>query len=537
MNKAMNKQGKFYITTPIYYVNADPHIGHTYTTVAADVLARYHRMAGEETFFLTGTDEHGAKIEEKAREAGKEPQKFVDEIAARFELSWDNLNISHNRFIRTTEKKHIKAVQKALQKMYDQGDIYKGSYEGLYCRGCEQFKSEKDLIDGKCPDHKVQPELIREETYLFKMSKYADELLIKIESGEFKISPESKKNEIISFYKNEGLKDISFSRKNVRWGIELPWDKTHTAYVWADAFLNYLTGLGWNGESIPTSGVKSFSPLIRGVSLKFWPPDVQLVGKDILRVHATIWPAMLLSLGLELPKELFVHGFFLIDGQKMSKSLGNVISPDDLIERYGVDASRYLLMSATTFGNDGDIGWKFFDEKYTADLANGLGNLVARATALFEKMEEAGVELKNSNEESDVWGKQRFDHGSEETKQSWKFYQRSVENLDLDGSLVEIAMGSVSFLDNYISTTKPWDLIKNKDKKAGVVMYNILERIRHIALMIYPFMPETADKILEQLGQPKVEKIKDFKKAIEWGGLSENAKIKKGDILFPRLDK
>lgn len=528
----MLNKPKFYITTPIYYVNADPHIGHTYTTVAADILVRYHRMIGDNTFFLTGTDEHGAKIEEKAREAGKEPQKFVDEVSAKFELAWDNLNISHNRFIRTTEKKHIKAVQKALQKMYDQGDIYKGNYEGLYCRGCEQFKSEKDLVDGKCPDHKIEPELIKEETYMFRMSKYADELLKKIEKDELKISPESKKNEVVSFYKNEGLKDISFSRKNVKWGIPLPWDKEHTAYVWSDAFLNYLTGLGWDGGKVP----------------EMWPPEVQLMSKDILRVHSTIWPAMLLSLGLELPKEIFVHGFFLIDGQKMSKSLGNVISPDELIKKYGVDATRYLLMSTTTFGKDGDVGWNFFDEKYTADLANGLGNLVARATALFEKMTEAGIKLENNRGGDNIWKGFEFRPGVEllwEEVYKKSFLELKFFNICLlifggnqPSNMVNFKVGGmIETIDEAITKKEPWNLIKNKDKEVGIVMYDILEKLRHIALMIYPFMPETADKILEQLGQPKVGKIKNFKKAIEWGGLKENTKIKKGDILFPRLEK
>ncbi len=272
---------KFYITTPIYYVNDKPHIGHTYTTIAADVLARYHRMIGDKTFFLTGTDEHGAKVAEKAGEAGKEPQVFVDEVAASFQFAWDELNISHDRFIRTTEEEHKLAVQKALQHMHDKGDIYLGKYEGLYCQGCEQYMSEKDLVNGKCPDHGEEPKKMSEESYMFKLSKYSKELLRKIESDEFKIRPIEKKNEVISFYK-QGLEDISFSRKNVAWGIPLPWDKAHTTYVWADAFLNYLTGLGWQGGA--------------GKAFDMWPVDVQLMSKDILRVHATIWPAMLLSL-------------------------------------------------------------------------------------------------------------------------------------------------------------------------------------------------------------------------------------------------
>lgn len=525
---------KFYITTPIYYVNNSPHIGHTYTTVAADVLARYHQMIGDKVFFLTGTDEHGAKIEAKAKEAGKEPKEFTNEISAKFQFAWDELNISNDRFIRTIEKDHIKAVQKALQFMYDKGDIYLGKHEGLYCNGCEQYLSKKDLVDGKCPDHKVKPEKISEESYMFKMSKYQPELLKKIEDDEFKIRPKEKKNEILSFYKNEGLRDISFSRKKVKWGIPLPWDKKHTAYVWADAFLNYLTGLDWTTSPQPSPS-KGEGELFES----FWPPDVQLMSKDILRVHATIWPAMLLSLGLPLPKQIFVHGYFLIDGQKMSKSLGNVIAPEDLVKRYGVDATRYLLMSATTFGHDGDISWQWFDEKYNADLANGIGNLVARSVKLASISEFkapsvakalAGKNLTNAN--VDKWGGQKFDHS---VTGAWKEYQEKMIKLELD-KVVELISGQQKFLDNYITTVKPWELIKNKDKQISLVMYNILERLRHIAWMLWPFMPETAEKIWTSLGlNVGKELAKDFKEAIKWGGLEPGTKVKKGEVLFPRI--
>ncbi|MDP2736832.1 MAG: class I tRNA ligase family protein, partial [bacterium] len=304
---------KFYITTPVYYVNDVPHIGHTYTTVAADVLARYHRALGEETFFLTGTDEHGAKIEAKAEEMKLEPKQYADKIAAAFKKAWQELNISNDGFLRTTDPAHMKAVQKALQYMYDKGDIYLGKYEGLYCRGCEQYKNERDLINGECPDHKVAPEKMSEECYNFKLSKYQDELLEKIKKDEFLILPANRKNEIVSFYEKEGLEDISFSRKNVNWGIPIPWDTSHTVYVWADAFLNYLTGLSWNGEA----GSAPFNKGGKG-DLKFWPASVQLMSKDILRVHTTIWAAMLLSLKLPLPEKIFVHGYFQINAQKMS---------------------------------------------------------------------------------------------------------------------------------------------------------------------------------------------------------------------------
>jgi methionyl-tRNA synthetase len=320
-------KNKFYITTPIYYVNAKPHIGHAYTTIAADVLARFYKqqLGEDKVFFLTGTDEHGQKIQKVAEAAGKDPQKFTDEIAGEFKGLWEKLDIKYNNFIRTTDKNHKKAVQKVLQTLKDNGAIYKGEYEGLYCVGCEQFKNESDLVDGKCPDHNIVPELLKEESYMLKLTEIQPELIRKIESDEFRIAPEKYKKEILSFLKSQELRDVSVSRKNVSWGIPLPFDESHTTYVWVDAFLNYLTGLGWDGDekNIP----------------EFWPVDVQLIGKDIPRVHATIWPAILMHLGMELPKVLFTHGHILSGGKKMSKTLGNAISAKNK-NTYTVSASR-----------------------------------------------------------------------------------------------------------------------------------------------------------------------------------------------------
>ncbi len=516
------KNNKFYITTPIYYVNAEPHIGSAYTTVAADVLARYHRMIGDKVFFLTGTDEHGASIAKKAKEARMEPQKFVDEISAKFKFAWDELNISNDNFIRTTDPKHKKAVQNALQYLYDKGDIYLGKYEGLYCRGCEQYKSEKDLVNSKCPDHNKKPEKTSEECYMFKMSKYAEKVLKRIKSDEFKIMPASRKNEILNFYKG-GLKDIAFSRKNVKWGIPLPWDKSHTAYVWADAFLNYITGIGLSGD-------KKDKLYFKNSAEKWWPADLHLMSKDILRVHSTIWPAMLLALDLPLPKQLFIHGFFLIDGKKMSKSLGNIIAPSDMVKKYGVGGARYLLMSATSFGHDGDVSFEKFDEKYNADLANGLGNLVARSITLVEKMQKANLKMKVTKFEDLLIGKQRKD-----TKSYLKYYKENLVKLKISQSL-NVAINTIKLMDGHISSEKPWEMIKNKDEKVGEVMYNVLERLRIIAWMLLPFMPDTAEKIWSQLGINSAKEIKkDFNKATKWGGLSPNTKIKKGESLFPRI--
>jgi len=471
---------KFYITTPIYYVNSVPHIGSAYTTIAADIFARWHKMSGDKTFFLTGTDEHGAKVAAKAKEEGKEPQQFVNEIAAKYQAAWQNLNINYDRFVRTSEENHLKAVQTALQYMYNKGDIYQGRYEGFYCRGCEQFKSERDLIDGKCADHGTVPEKMSEDCYMFKLSKYQKKILAKIKSGEFKILPQEKKNEIIAFYEKEGLNDIAFSRKNVSWGIPLPWDKAQTAYVWADAFLNYLTGLGWDGSNPPT-------PLSKGGAggLKFWPPSVQLMSKDILRVHATIWPAMLLSLELPLPQALFIHGFLLVDSKKMSKSLGNVIKPEEMIKRYGVDGTRYLLISATPFGNDGDISWNKFDEKYNADLANGLGNLVARVSNLLEKNQIA----------TDLSG----EINKKLNKKAGQALADFRPDLVLSDLWLVLKKG-----DEKISQEKPWQMEdKNKIKK---VLQPIAQDILDAAKILEAFLPQTAEKIIKQFSQKIIKK-------------------------------
>lgn len=469
----------FYITTPIYYVNASPHIGSAYTTVAADVLARWNRLLGNRTFFLTGTDEHGAKIEAKAAEAGMEPLEFVDSIADKFKTAWSALDISYDGFIRTTAGNHKAAVARALQFLHDKGDIYLGKYEGLYCRGCEQFKHEKDLVDGRCPDHGTVPETVSEETYLFRMSKYADELLEKIKSDEYRILPVERKHEVVSFIEREGLNDISFSRKNVGWGIPLPWDASHTTYVWADAFLNYLTGLGWSGD--PAS-VKD---------LEYWPVDIQLMSKDILRVHATIWPCMLLALGVELPKKLFIHGFFQVDGQKMSKSLGNVISPDEMLARYGVDATRYLVISSAVFGQDGDITWARLDEKYSSDLANGLGNLVSRVSNLLEKN---GI----------MTGLQAIDPAS--SKIAGLF-----QELKLDEILKTVWAG-LRHCDEDLTAKAPWKMTDRAEIES--VLLPIAQTILDSAYLLQPFMPVVSDRIIRQFSEKQVEK---------------------NDPLFPRL--
>jgi len=473
----MKKQNKFYITTPIYYVNDKPHIGHAYTTVAADVLVRWHRLLGEEVFFLTGTDEHGAKIEAAAQKNGQDAQKFVDEKTQTFKNAWQELNIKYSNFLRTTDNNHVRAVQNALQVFFDKGLIYKGNYKGLYCVSCEQYKLEDDLVDGKCPEHNIEPILMKEECYFFKLSQFEKILIEKISSDELTIEPEERKNEVLSFLRR-GLKDISISRKNVKWGIVLPFDESQTVYVWVDAFLNYLTGLGWDGST--------------GKTPDFFPPDIQLMSKDILRVHATIWMALLLALEIPLPKKIFVHGFFTVNGQKMSKSLGNVIWPEDLVEKFGADGARYLLMSSLSYGQDGDITMERFVGKYNADLANGLGNLISRVFNLIE-MNFEGKLKADSGVNLDIG----------DLMKDLKFFealQRIKEKIDWG--------------NKYIDETELWELVKTDKNKAKKVLGELLAVIVKVGESLAPFMPETSQKIL-QSGRAK--------------------KITKGEALFPRL--
>jgi len=468
-------KNKFYITTPIYYVNAKPHIGHAYTTIAADVLARFHKIQKDEVFFLTGTDEHGMKIQKEAEKAGKEPQIFVDEISGEFENLWKKLDIQYDNFIRTTDEKHKKAVQKVLKTLFDKGAIYKGEYEGLYCTGCEQFLNESDLVDGKCPDHGTQPEKMKEESYLLKMTELQEKLISAIEKDDFQIRPEKYKNEILSFLKKQELKDLSISRKNVSWGIPLPFDESHTAYVWVDALLNYLTGIGFDGENIPEN----------------WPANVQLIGKDILRVHATIWPVLLMYLGISFPKMLFVHGHILSGGKKMSKTLGNTISIEEMVEKFGIEGTRYLLLSAGIFGNDIDVTMDRLIEKYNSDLANGLGNLTSRVVKLSEKIDKKFETFNNLEE---VLGENEYSFMKE--KEDW------VPGCRFD-FLLDVVTAQVGILNKEIEDNKPWDLAKNNPEEFEKFMLKIGNALSAFPILLEPFMPETAEKIKEALEEKK----------------------------------
>ncbi len=496
---------KFYVTTPIYYVNGKPHIGHAYTTFAADILSRYHRMRGYDSFFLAGTDENAQKNVESAEEKKQSTEEYVNEMSALWQETWDNLSIINNDFIRTTEERHKAAVKEFFERVYKTGDIYKGTYEGFYCEGCEAFIKESDLVDGKCPDHKKKPKKIKEENYFFKLSKYRDELLGYIDKNPDFIQPKSRRNEIISYIKNY-MEDISISRESMEWGIPVPSDEEHVLYVWFDALINYLTGVGFGKDN------KQFK--------KYWPADVQLVGKDIIKFHCALWPAMLISAGLPLPKKVFAHGFFTINGEKISKSLGNAIDPVDLVNKYGIDAVRYYLFREIPFGEDGDFADYRLNVRYETDLANGLGNLTARILSMAEKYFKGKVP-------AEVPG--RVEH-------FWKKYEKEFENFEFNEALAT-AWDLIRECDLLIDREQPWVLAKQDPEKLPGIIYTLLETLRHIAWMVYPFMPAAAEKILSQLGVEELEKIEDFKQIKKWGGMIEGTKVKKGDILFPRLEK
>lgn len=448
----MNKK---LITTPIFYVNDVPHIGHTYTTIAADTLSRYYNLYGSETHLLTGTDEHGAKIAEAAEKHNESPKQYADKIAAEFQKSWDSLNINYDRFIRTTDEDHEKIVKEFLKKLYDNGAIEQKPrlYTGLYCVSCEKFWQKEDLKDGLCPDHLKPPVEHSEENYYFNLSKFEQKLIELIESNELEILPETRKNEILGKLR-QGLDDISISRKNVAWGINLPFDQSHTAYVWIDALINYYTF---------------------GSQNDLWPAYLHLVGKDILWFHSVIWPAMLMAADYDIPKRVFAHGFFTIDGQKMSKTLGNVIKPAELTEKYGVDGSRYVLLASFPFGEDGDFSWDLFNRLYNADLANGLGNLVARVAKLCEK---SGYSLNEDPGE----------HNAQD-------YHDAINKLRFSQA-IEIANQYLRKLDEKLSQEKPWEIKDNEELKTTLNYY--VHEIIKTTKLLAPFIPETAEKILNQ---------------------------------------
>ncbi len=450
---------KFYVTTPIYYPNDVPHIGHAYTTIAADILARWHKLKGDKVRFLTGTDEHGKKIENAAKEKGKKPKEFIDALIPEFKGAWEKLNIKYDKFIRTTDKDHEKKVREILQKVYDKGDIYLGKYEGYYCTGCEAYYTEKGLEEGKCPIHKEKVEKLKEPSYFFRLSKYKDKLLELYKKKPELILPDSKRREVISRLK-EGLQDLSISRTSFSWGIPLPFDKKHVAYVWFDALLNYISGADG-----------------------FWPADVHLIGKDILWFHTVIWHSMLLSIGLPLPKTVFAHGWWTFDREKISKSRGKIINIDELVDIAGVDSARYFLFRETPFGDDGDFSEKALIARHNNELADKLGNLVSRVSALIEKHGIQKTENKLTK------------------KLNVKKIEKLFNNFEFDKVLNEI-FAFIDICNEYVQSKKLWE---TKDKKA---LYELKESILEIARLLSPFIPESSEKITKQFSAKKIKKEK-----------------------------
>ncbi|HOM02514.1 MAG TPA: methionine--tRNA ligase [Acetivibrio sp.] len=506
----------FYITTPIYYPSDKLHIGHSYTTVAADAAARYKRLKGYDVMFLTGTDEHGQKIERKAKEKGVTPKQYVDEIVAGIRELWKLLKITNDRFIRTTDSEHEKTVQKIFKKLYDQGDIYKSEYEGWYCTPCESFWTKTQLVDGKCPDCGREVELTKEESYFFRLSKYQDRLIKLIEENPDFIQPVSRQNEMLNNFLRPGLEDLCVSRTTFDWGIPVSFDDKHVVYVWIDALSNYITALNYMSED--DSDYR-----------KYWPADVHLVGKEIVRFHTIIWPAMLMALGEPLPKQVFGHGWLLLEGGKMSKSKGNVVDPVVLVEKYGVDAIRYFLLREVPFGSDGVFSNEALINRINSDLANDLGNLVSRTVAMIDRY--FGGTIPEERQPGD------FDEDLINTVMATpQKVEELLDRLQFSMALTDI-WKVISRTNKYIDETMPWVLAKSEENKARLagVLYNLAESIRIISILLQPFMPETPEKIWHQLGIDD-KKYVEWESAKKWGGYPEGAAVNKGEPLFPRID-
>ncbi len=492
---------KFYLTTPIYYVNDQPHIGHAYTTIVADTLARYWRLRGADVFFLTGTDENSQKNVEAAERSGeKNIQAYCDRMSALWQTTFDSLDITNNDFIRTTEERHKKGVALFWQRVREAGDIYPGTYEGWYCVGCEAFVTESDLVDGNCPIHKKPAKRLEEKNYFFRLSKYRDALLLYIETHPDFIQPESRRNEIKSYIKNF-MEDVSISRQGMQWGIPVPDDPEQVIYVWFDALTNYLTGVGFGVDET------NFD--------RWWPADLHLVGKDIIKFHCALWPAMLMSAKLPLPRRVFAHGYFTVNGEKMSKTVGNAIDPLALVKEYDLDTLRYYLLRDIPFGGDGDFSTERLADRYEGELANELGNLVHRVLSMALNFLGGSVPKPASGHLS-----------------AWRVFDEAMENLRFHEAILA-AWSVVREANRLIDEQEPWKLAKIDRAKLEEVMYVLLETLRHLAWMLLPIMPDTSERIFASLGLRDTMKT-SYEEAKQWGGLREGAQVTKGELLFPK---